>query len=1014
MNEKKAISTFLDFLSQRGISLPSSSSEGKSLLTLISSQFHKLDDDILRALITEALHYRDDQLRQGNNRSTPSTTTKGSSSSGEGVLGEWEAIIDAMKEVIARRRDLAGENFQKLIQLGLAGNQKEVDRCILLLVKNCEVDYLFLSLLEETRVACQQTVGREEQVYMLTYFHATISKLIERAAAYRKDPIPAPPTPTPVPAPTPIAATTKEVELPPPPTATTTTAAVEPPAPPAPPNASTEEGEMKPDRNDPQFQLVLIEAGDFLHSLLREAAGEIKVVQERLLGLIRRERASASANPASVSYAHHNDRLAALAIALEDNIQACQEAGYVNKEKVFTFMRDLLESELARPSTEQVEEGEDPLPAAGEAGSSSYHAPRFVEKRERNKLGHHLDHEVLQPCYLDGRPLARSVDSLAHPHGSHRHHLRPGKMATMNQKKLRKVLQRLMRTDFATLVADISRSLEDRHWAAVEGIAPLDLIRRVRVEAQLFSESFEQAEIWVGKQADVGAHLTVPSIRGDKVLWLCGGHQLLRLQTQDHHYQRHHRLKNVSEEEEGPSRIGVNSLPKGEEEGKKKQKEDEEENDHDNNSDNEEEDDDNDDDNDDGNAEEEQETNVKLYRPESMNTPRPEATKTKPDAKPAGPVGPGAGEEKKKKEETPYDPEFDPTVPHTANHAAPEGTSRHVKTFGEIEPCKLQIKAKSPLRRFSALKELILVIDTLVAQLRSINPVLAGLYERSDVMLSVYPGSGSRFANHIDNTTQDGRRLTVVTYLNPGWDEALGGALRVSEPRTKRTDWRLRPMMLPGRPADKTSSGGQSFAFLLCLSLFLMFYHHATFVFGLIEPVAEATVSVSNGEDEEKEVDIYPAAGRVAMFYSSEVAHEVMPCYGHRYALTIWYYDRNERLQALAEARNNNRVNKTSHYSAKHQEEAREFIAKLLHNEDRPVEVGHPMPRGGEEAEPSEEELQALRHIVQNELSREAVEIVSSITGAPSPESFMQGFPLLTTKDLQHMRALFRRMGLDE
>lgn len=178
--------------------------------------------------------------------------------------------------------------------------------------------------------------------------------------------------------------------------------------------------------------------------------------------------------------------------------------------------------------------------------------------------------------------------------------------------------------------------------------------------------------------------------------------------------------------------------------------------------------------------------------------------------------------------------------------------------------------------------------------------------------------------------------------------------------------------------------------------------------------MAEATVTTSSGEDEEKEVDIYPAAGRVAMFYSSEVAHEVMPCYGHRYALTIWYYDRNERLQALAEARNNNRVNKTSHYSAKHQEEARAFIGKLLHNEDRPVEVGHPMPRGGEEAEPSEEELQALRHIVQNELSREAVEIVSSITGAPSPESFLQGFPLLTTKDLQHMRALFRRMGLDD
>ena len=36
---------------------------------------------------------------------------------------------------------------------------------------------------------------------------------------------------------------------------------------------------------------------------------------------------------------------------------------------------------------------------------------------------------------------------------------------------------------------------------------------------------FEESEIWVGKGAGVGAHLRVPSVRGDKVLWMCGGHQ---------------------------------------------------------------------------------------------------------------------------------------------------------------------------------------------------------------------------------------------------------------------------------------------------------------------------------------------------------------------------------------------------------------------------------------------------------------------------------------------------------
>ena len=49
-------------------------------------------------------------------------------------------------------------------------------------------------------------------------------------------------------------------------------------------------------------------------------------------------------------------------------------------------------------------------------------------------------------------------------------------------------------------------------------------------------------------------------------------------------------------------------------------------------------------------------------------------------------------------------------------------------------------------------------------------------------MLAVYPGGGTRFQRHIDNTAADGRRLTVLCYLNPGWDSASGGGqLRVHQ-----------------------------------------------------------------------------------------------------------------------------------------------------------------------------------------------------------------------------------------
>lgn len=56
---------------------------------------------------------------------------------------------------------------------------------------------------------------------------------------------------------------------------------------------------------------------------------------------------------------------------------------------------------------------------------------------------------------------------------------------------------------------------------------------------------------------------------------------------------------------------------------------------------------------------------------------------------------------------------------------------------------------------------------------------MKSVYKHSDAMLAIYPGDGSRFARHIDNTTCDGRRLTAVVYLNPEWDEANGGALRI-------------------------------------------------------------------------------------------------------------------------------------------------------------------------------------------------------------------------------------------
>lgn len=43
--------------------------------------------------------------------------------------------------------------------------------------------------------------------------------------------------------------------------------------------------------------------------------------------------------------------------------------------------------------------------------------------------------------------------------------------------------------------------------------------------------------------------------------------------------------------------------------------------------------------------------------------------------------------------------------------------------------------------------------DALVEAMKGHCPSMQGVYERSDAMLSIYPGEGTRFAKHIDNST---------------------------------------------------------------------------------------------------------------------------------------------------------------------------------------------------------------------------------------------------------------------
>ncbi|KAL1515808.1 hypothetical protein AB1Y20_002424 [Prymnesium parvum] len=144
------------------------------------------------------------------------------------------------------------------------------------------------------------------------------------------------------------------------------------------------------------------------------------------------------------------------------------------------------------------------------------------------------------------------------------------------------------------------------------------------------------------------------------------------------------------------------------------------------------------------------------------------------------------------------------------------------------------------LWRGGAFNKFLQKIDTMVAQLAEHVPDLVGISTRSKAMVTCYPGNGARYIKHCDNSCDtgrgercNGRRLTVIMYLNEDWQPTDGGELRLYEPYA---------------PKDKP-------------------------------PVA----------------DVQPLLDRLIMFYADyRVPHEVLPAHADRLAITVWYFDREE------------------------------------------------------------------------------------------------------------------------
>ncbi|TMS21177.1 Egl nine-like protein 1 [Larimichthys crocea] len=104
----------------------------------------------------------------------------------------------------------------------------------------------------------------------------------------------------------------------------------------------------------------------------------------------------------------------------------------------------------------------------------------------------------------------------------------------------------------------------------------------------------------------------------------------------------------------------------------------------------------------------------------------------------------------------------------------------------------------------------------------------------SKAMVACYPGNGAGYVKHVDNPNCDGRCITCIYYLNKNWDAKEHGGV---------------------------------------LRIF---------------PEGEPYVA-----------DIKPLFDRLLFFWSDRRnPHEVQPSYSTRYAITVWYFDSEERAEA--------------------------------------------------------------------------------------------------------------------
>ena len=155
------------------------------------------------------------------------------------------------------------------------------------------------------------------------------------------------------------------------------------------------------------------------------------------------------------------------------------------------------------------------------------------------------------------------------------------------------------------------------------------------------------------------------------------------------------------------------------------------------------------------------------------------------------------------------------------------------------------------------------------ARLRKVSPP-------ARLMVAHYPGDksgGAKYVPHLDNDPNDDghdegtpglracdRAVTCILYLNPEWEEKHGGCLRVTLENGKGTYW--------GFPKSRLS------VCRLSARNYSITWPYKTDTF---------RVTITG------QLDVAPTWGRVVLFDSRRMTHEVLPSHNTRFAVTAWF-----------------------------------------------------------------------------------------------------------------------------